>query len=697
MQDATATSAFRVMFGPEPEPVCDPEVEALTALLSVSSSMAGGFDEFHSLEYRGTDTTPTEGDLFSEIAQSGDRIRAVMTEPPVGDESVLRVVLQGRTTAGKSTLLESLSRGDGARRGHGAQKTTHDVCERPIVELPGVTMVDVPGVGAADGDADREVALAQLSRADLVLWLATNEAPKNDTVDALRHIAMLGKPVIVAINCRQSLDVVPHRERFLNDPDSVYVEAEAIMRTVERHLAAEGLSSIAWVALHADGAFRATRGESDSDALRHSSRIDKLLDVLRTQVGNASQRRFLRKVDAIRAQIVDEHSRLGVVIAALETEIQRRTGMLRAREARLGRVLEGHGESIRADLRAAVERRRHWYNTVDLERDVESAWEAEVSALREEVSDHLERAGTALAADLNSEDEAVRSDWALKDFSPQVGDQRLQLAGMGSVWANRGLKIAILGVGVLLAIPTGGQSLWLTGLTLGGSVVFQSQSKRILRLIDRKLPNAAERTRRRREEIRRRTTEVLDALLTAALDAIAGQEAQVRKAVNDSLHRDAEVIRSLEASQSEWADLSQRVVEGMADLDLVTAQNMLTLLGRGRAAASVTRASRSPRLGILVEVDERSYAELALFPPASVEPICPSWRGARGPATAGAVQTAPGLGVSLISASADVATFAAADRAGAEELDRLSELLSRFSGATVNVVATHRTGTQRGT
>jgi len=668
----------------------------MTALRSVSHSMARGFDEFHSLEHHGTPTTPSDGDLFSEISHSGDRIREVMTEAFVEEESVLRVVLQGRTTAGKSTLLETLSRGDGARRGHGAQKTTHDVCERPIVELPGVTMVDVPGVGAADGDTDREVALAQLSRADLVLWLATNEAPKNDTVEAIRHIAMLGKPVIVAINCRQNLDVVPHRERFLADPDSVYADAEAIVRTVERHLASEGLSSIAWVALHADGAFRATTGVSDSDDLRRSSRIDHLLDVLRAQIGTASQRRFLRKVDAIRAQVVDEHARLGVVTAAYETEIQRRTGLLRARESRLLGILESHGESIRADVRAAVERRRHWYNTVDLERNVESAWEAEVSALREELSEHLERAGTILAAELRRGDDAVRSDWAPRSFSPPVEIQRLRLAGMGSVWANWGLKLAIVGFGIILAFPTGGQSVTLTWLTIGGSAVFQAKSKSILRFIDRKLPNSAERTRRRREEIRRRTAEVLDALMTAALDAVAEHEAQVRKILDDSLRQDEDVIRSLEAAHSEWAALSRRVVESVADLDLVTAQNMLHLLGRRRAAASVTRASRSPRLAILVEVDERSYSELALFPPVSVEPICPSWGGARGPATTGAIRTAPGLGISLISASADVATFAAADRAGAEELDRLSELLSRFSGATVNVVATGQTGAEGG-
>lgn len=157
MLDSARQSALEILFGHEPPTSTNPHQQASDALRRSAELLAREFDAVR-------ESPPVRGDLAAEIGFSGDRIRAAahvaLTEP----EPLLRVVMQGKTMAGKSTLLEALSCGDGRRRGEGAQRTSREVEEREVTELPGVVLVDVPGVGAADGEDDREKALGRVSQ-----------------------------------------------------------------------------------------------------------------------------------------------------------------------------------------------------------------------------------------------------------------------------------------------------------------------------------------------------------------------------------------------------------------------------------------------------------------------------------------------------------------------------------------------------
>ena len=80
----------------------------------------------------------------------------------------MRVVLMGRTMAGKSTLLAALTGGSAERIGVGAQRTSRDVFAAPALDLQDVEIVDTPGVGARDGAEDVALAMAEVPGADLV-------------------------------------------------------------------------------------------------------------------------------------------------------------------------------------------------------------------------------------------------------------------------------------------------------------------------------------------------------------------------------------------------------------------------------------------------------------------------------------------------------------------------------------------------
>jgi len=126
------------------------------------------------------------------------------------------VTLFGRTLAGKSTLMEILTRGDGRSIGTGAQRTTRDVRG---YSWNGLEVTDVPGVAAFEGAEDEELAFKAASQADLVLFLITDDAPQPVEAECLARVRRLGKPVIGICNVKVAVDDEDDLLLFLRNPD----------------------------------------------------------------------------------------------------------------------------------------------------------------------------------------------------------------------------------------------------------------------------------------------------------------------------------------------------------------------------------------------------------------------------------------------------------------------------------------------
>lgn len=126
------------------------------------------------------------------------------------------VTLFGRTMAGKSTLMEILTRGDGQSIGTGAQRTTRDVRG---YSWNGLEVTDVPGVAAFEGAEDEELAFKAASQADLVLFLITDDAPQPAEAECLARVRRLGKPVLGICNVKVAIDDDDDLLLFLRSPD----------------------------------------------------------------------------------------------------------------------------------------------------------------------------------------------------------------------------------------------------------------------------------------------------------------------------------------------------------------------------------------------------------------------------------------------------------------------------------------------
>jgi predicted GTPase len=104
-------------------------------------------------------------------AQAQDTALSPMQSPPV------RVVLVGQVNAGKSSLANALA-GE-VRNPVGPTPTASDASEHPI-QLPGrpsINLVDLPGFA---GKPSAKQLIAQIQRADLVLWVASATQPARE-------------------------------------------------------------------------------------------------------------------------------------------------------------------------------------------------------------------------------------------------------------------------------------------------------------------------------------------------------------------------------------------------------------------------------------------------------------------------------------------------------------------------------------
>ena len=144
------------------------------------------------------------------------------------------IALFGRTMAGKSTLMEILTGGDGASIGKGGQRTTRDVRS---YEWNGLTVTDVPGIAAFEGRDDEELAFEAAAQADLVLFLITDDAPQDEEAKCLARIRALGKPVLGILNVKEALhnaDDIPLLERKF-DPERLGAIVEQFHELADRY------------------------------------------------------------------------------------------------------------------------------------------------------------------------------------------------------------------------------------------------------------------------------------------------------------------------------------------------------------------------------------------------------------------------------------------------------------------------------
>lgn len=182
------------------------------------------------------------------------------------------VTLFGRTKAGKSTLMETLTKGDGSTIGEGAQHKTTDV--RPNHFWPPgqqlLRIVDTPGVEGFEGEEMTEKANKFVEQSDLIIFLVTDDKVSAGELDHFGNISTFGKPIVVLLNVKEKVEILAEA------PEAYVFEREKIeghKKRMERYLSENfGIEETEVIPFHARGAWKSS--QTSNEKLREASRID---------------------------------------------------------------------------------------------------------------------------------------------------------------------------------------------------------------------------------------------------------------------------------------------------------------------------------------------------------------------------------------------------------------------------------------
>ena len=221
--------------------------------------------------------------------------------------SQFNITLFGRTMAGKSTLMEVLTHGDGKAIGNGAQRKTRDI---RTYEWNGLSITDVPGIGAFDGKKDEDIAFSAAKNADMILFLMTDDGVQSQEAECFRAILELGKPVLCVINVKASVDLNEEPQYLTEDIEEAFQlpRLEEIRRQFIAYgaLAGQDWSAVPFAFAHLRAAFLAqqTTDPVKKQLLTQASRIDFLTGAIAERV--ATRGEFYRGktfIDAVAAPV----------------------------------------------------------------------------------------------------------------------------------------------------------------------------------------------------------------------------------------------------------------------------------------------------------------------------------------------------------------------------------------------------------
>ena len=571
----------------------------------------------------GTPSTDTEA-LRPFVAKLTS-LRERMATASWGHDQVdptLRVVLMGRTQAGKSTLLEALTGGDGSRIGDGRQRFSRDVQARSCARLPGVTLIDTPGVAAKDGGKDFRLAFEQVPASDLVLWVASDDPIRESTARALRVLALMGKPLVVVINCHADLDHPARYADFLEDPASLLSNKQEHVHIIERSRVIAGAPPARWVAVHADAAFRSMTVASDRDELWMASGVERVVEVLREERDSwQSQRRMTRTADELKLPMLDALGTLASGQGVIHSSIAIQSAVLADIGTRANRVLDGESEALSANLLRVVSERRRWHTTAD-PKHFESEWATESERLVHDAQGILEIEDDLIASKLADTVRAVSVEWeALPESALPIND----LPGFESVWINRAVRMGPAVISAAVGFFVGGP----LGLAVGIGIGLVGELA--AHFLKRLFKGEAQIIRERRDKVGRSLAKVLDQAEADFLKAGSDLIQRHRDGIQTQLSLRSEQLDALGHVGAGWSSSSRELEDRMRAADALLAKALLASTGRSRLASSLCDAYRLPGIAIGALLDEPGRTEGVLFPPlATAEPILVGAHGQQG-------------------------------------------------------------------
>ncbi len=183
---------------------------ALSAINMLDATVENAYEELQAQIDRLAFSNIRNDDVYKSLTEQLYKIQSDYSILPAKlrqdvdhlSKTSFTVTVFGRTMAGKSTLMEVLTHGDGSSIGHGEQRATRDVRRYKYKNLQ---IVDVPGVAAFEGKDDEDIAFNEAKKADLIFFVLKDDDVQPSVSECLCRIISLGKPVVCLINVRADI------------------------------------------------------------------------------------------------------------------------------------------------------------------------------------------------------------------------------------------------------------------------------------------------------------------------------------------------------------------------------------------------------------------------------------------------------------------------------------------------------------
>ncbi|MDB9375082.1 GTPase [Nodularia sphaerocarpa] len=197
------------------------------------------------------------------------------------------VALFGRTKAGKSTLRETLTRGNGSTIGKGSQRTTRDVKE---YYWQGLRLLDTPGIEAYEGEDDTKQANDVIDQSDIVLFLTSDDSVQPGEFEAMAQLQEISKYFAVILNVKHDIsNGLEDLQMFIDIPEMVFDEERLSQHQHHIHNHIQEflqLDDVDITCIHAQAGFLSTKEEYQeySSQLWELSKIEKLYSLITYQI-----------------------------------------------------------------------------------------------------------------------------------------------------------------------------------------------------------------------------------------------------------------------------------------------------------------------------------------------------------------------------------------------------------------------------
>lgn len=412
----------------------------------------------------------------AELKRLSDSIKLIRKDIQALHERAkdFSIVVYGRTMAGKSMLMEILTRGNGESIGKGAQRITLDVRH---YFWNGLKITDVPGISAFGGAQDERLALEAAKSADLILFLLTDDAPQADEAEKLAQLKKFGKPILGLINVKIAFDMTRRAlslkklQKRLADTAAL----DAILNQFKQHGQRynQDWSGIQFVATHLLAAYQSHPCRGNDAEVFSASQFAQVENFILDKVRNDG--RFLRIktfADSISVPVsniilkIHEHS--GNALIESQIWLDKRNQMLAWREdfvKRVQRRINGLYEELSGILKREIETfAAHHYE----DEKINETWPARIKELGfdtryenllKEMAAECERKRKELSDELTQElsyafSGNTKTDIELEGTTAwgEYGSALLGgLGGVGGFIATRAIGVAFPPIGIALA------------------------------------------------------------------------------------------------------------------------------------------------------------------------------------------------------------------------------------------------------